>query len=177
MNATAVRLPDQFSPGAAAANAATPTCCCCCCCCAVSSVGAAVHIPVALRRDTQDLPEPRGALVLPSAIFPLLVLVLPFVTMGAVFDLHWGWWAGALSAALGWAVASGFIARSPKPWMSLVRLLGWMVLWCVEPIFVVLGLGPIAGLDPVVAVVVGVLYVGGALWFGHWIFRYHRSKR
>ncbi|GGM78008.1 hypothetical protein GCM10011609_12240 [Lentzea pudingi] len=136
-----------------------------------------MHIPAALRQDTEDLPEPRGALVLPSAIFPLLVLVLPFVTMGAVFDLHWGWWAGALGAALAWAVASGFIARSPKPWMSLVRLLGWMLLWCVEPVFVLFVLGPFAGLGVVAAVVVGVLYVGGALWFGHRLFRHYRSKR
>lgn len=136
-----------------------------------------MHIPAALRQDTEELSAPRSALVLPSALFPLLVLVLPLVTAGAVFDLHWGWWAGAFGAALAWAAASGFVARSPKPWMSLARLLGWMLLWCVEPIFVVLGLGPIAGLDPVAAVVVGVLYVGGALWFGHWIFRRYRGKR
>jgi hypothetical protein len=175
MNGTAVRLPDQFSPGAAAANAATPTCCCCCCCCAVSSVGAAVHIPEALYQDTKDLERPRSALVVPAAIFPLLVVVLPFVTMGAIFDLHWGWWLGGLGMALGWAVAAGFIARSPKPWMSLVRLLGWALLWCVEP-FVALGLlGPIT---KVTHIAVGAtIYLGGALAFGYWIFRHYRGKR
>jgi hypothetical protein len=177
MNATAVRLPDQFSPGAAAANAATPTCCCCCCCCAISSVGAAVHIPEALYQDTKELPEPRSALVLPSAIFPLLVVVLPFVTLGAVFDLHWGWWLGGFGVALGWAVAAGFVARSPKPWMSLVRLLGWTLLWCVEPFVVLFALGPIATIGEGAAWVAGVLYVGGAPALGYWIFRHYRGKR
>ncbi|MGW6446150.1 hypothetical protein [Lentzea sp. NPDC055074] len=135
-----------------------------------------MHIPAALHRDTKDLPEPRGALVLPSAIFPLLVVVLPFVTMGAVFDLHWGWWAGALGAALAWAVASGFIARSPKPWTSLVRLLGWMVLWCLEPFAVLFVLGPIATIGEGAVWVVGTLYVGGALALGYWIFRHHRRR-
>lgn len=177
MNGTAVRLPDQFSPGAAAANAATPTCCCCCCCCAVSSVGAAVHIPAALYQDTKDLPEPgtRSAIVLPAALFPLLVVVLPFATMGAVFDLHWGWWAGAFGAALAWAVAAGFLARSPKPWMSLKRLLCWALLWCVEPFIALPLLGPIAAGTHVA--VGAVLYVGGALAFGYWLFRHYRSKR
>ncbi|WP_167976164.1 hypothetical protein [Lentzea indica] len=172
---TAVRLPDQFSPGAAAANAATPTCCCCCCCCAVSSVGAAVHIPAALHQDTKELPKPRGALVLPAAIFPLLVVVLPFVTMGEIFDLHWGWWAGGFLDAVGWAVAAGFIAKSPKPWMSVVRLLGWALLWCVEPFVVLLLLGPIATATHVA--VVGAVYIGGALAFGYWLFRHYRSKK
>jgi len=176
MNGTAVRLPDQFSPGAAAANAATPTCCCCCCCCAVSSVGAAVHIPAALYQDTKDLPEPgtRSAIVLPAAIFPLLVVVLPFATAGAVFDLHWGWWVGGLGTALAWAVAAGFLARSPKPWASVVRLLGWILLWCLEP-FVALPL--VAVLSAGTHVTVGaVIYVGGALAFGYWLFRNYRRK-
>ncbi|MFD9699538.1 hypothetical protein [Lentzea sp. NPDC059081] len=176
MNATAVRLPDQFSPGAAATSAATPTCCCCCCCCAVSSVGAAVQIPAALHRDTKDLPGPRGALVLPSAIFPLLVLVSPFVTHGAVFDLHWGWWAGAVGAVLGWAVAAGFLARSPKPWTSAVRLLGWASLFCVEPFVAVPLLGGISQLGDVAAASGFVLYLGGALTLGIWIFRRNRAK-
>jgi len=177
MNATAVRLPDQFSPGAAAANAATPTCCCCCCCCAISSVGAAVQIPAALYQETKDLPRPRSLLVLPAAIFPLLVVVLPFATMGAVFDLHWGWWLGGFAAALAWAVAAGFIARSPNPVRSVVRLLGWAVLWCLEPFVVLLTLGPIASVDEWAAVVAGVLYLGGALALGYWIFRRYRGKR
>lgn len=177
MNATAVRLPDQFSPGAAAANAATPTCCCCCCCCAISSVGAAVQIPAALYQETKDLPRPRSLLVLPAAIFPLLVVVLPFATMGAVFDLHWGWWLGGFAAALAWAVAAGFIARSPNPVGSVVRLLGWAVLWCLEPFVVLLTLGPIASADEWAAVVAGVLYLGGALALGYWIFRRYRGKR
>lgn len=172
---TAVLLPDQFSPGAAAANAATPTCCCCCCCCAVSSVGAAVHLPEALYQDTKDLPAPRSALVLPAALFPLLVVVLPFVTMGAIFELHWGWWVGGLGVALGWAVAAGVIARSPKPGMSAIRLLGWALLWCLEPLVVLPLLGPIAAATHVS--VVAVVYVGGALAFGYWIFRHYRGKR
>ena len=172
---TAVRLPDQFSPGAAAANAATPTCCCCCCCCAVSSVGAAVHIPAALYEDTKELEKPRIAIVLPAALFPLLVVVLPFATAGAVFDLHWGWWAGGVGVALAWAVAAGFLARSPKPWTSSVRLLGWMLLWCVEPFIALPLLGPIAAGTHVA--VGAVLYVAAALGFGCWLFRRYRSKR
>lgn len=175
MNATAVRLPDQFSPGAAAANAATPTCCCCCCCCAVSSVGAAVQIPAALHRDTEELPRPRSALVLPAAILPLLVLVSPFVTDGEVIGLHWGWWVGGVVAAFGWAAAAGFLARSPKPWMSLVRLLGWALLWCVEPFVVLPVLGVIAEVTHVAVAV--VLYLGGALALACWIFkRYRRAS-
>jgi hypothetical protein len=177
MNATAVRLPDQFSPGAAAASAATPTCCCCCCCCAVSSVGAAVQIPAALYEETKELPRPRSLLVLPAAIFPLLVVVLPFATMGAVFDLHWGWWLGGFAAALAWAVAAGFIARSPNPAGSVVRLLGWAVLWCLEPFAVLFTLGPIASIDEGAAAVAGVLYLGGALALGYWILRRYRGKR
>lgn len=172
---TAVRLPDQFSPGAAAANAATPTCCCCCCCCAISSVGAAVHIPAALYEDTKELERPRSLLVLPAAIYPLLIVVLPFVTMGEIFDLHWGWWAGGFVVALVWALAAGSISKSPKPFMSAVRLLGWALLWCVEPFVVLLTLGPIATATHVA--VVATIYVGGALAFGYWLFRHYRGKR
>ncbi|GHH51650.1 hypothetical protein [Lentzea cavernae] len=133
-----------------------------------------MHIPAALHEDTKALPRPRSALILPSAILPLLVLTLPFATMGAVFDLHWGWWAGTGAAALAWAVAAGFLARSPKPWMSLVRLLGWMLLWCVEP-FIALPLLAVAGEGgEEVAAIAGVLYLGGALWFGIWLFRRYR---
>jgi hypothetical protein len=172
---TAVRLPDQFSPGAAAANAATPTCCCCCCCCAVSSVGAAVHIPAALYEDTKELERPRSLLVLPAAIYPLLVVVLPFLTMGAIFDLHWGWWVGGFVVAVVWALAAGSISRSPKPFMSAVRLLGWALLWCLEPFVVLLTLGPLAQVTHVA--IIGTIYVGGALAFGYWIFRHYRRKR
>ncbi|MFS8102967.1 hypothetical protein LFM09_38150 [Lentzea alba] len=172
---TAVRLPDQFSPGAAAANAATPTCCCCCCCCAVSSVGAAVHIPAALYEDTKELERPRSLLVLPAAIYPLLVVVLPFVTMGAIFELHWAFWVGGFLLALVWALATGAIAQSPKPFMSAVRLLGWALLWCLEPVVVLLTLGPLAQATHVA--VIGTIYVGGALAFGCWIFRHYRGKR
>lgn len=175
MNGTAVRLPDQFSPGAAAANAATPTCCCCCCCCAVSSVGAAVHIPAALHQDTKELERPRSLLVLPAAVYPLLVVVLPFATNGAVFDLHWAWWAGSFAAALVWALAAGAISQSPKPFKSAVRLLGWALLWCLEP-FIALGLmGPLGRATHVS--VAATLYVGGALAFGYWLFRHYWRKR
>ncbi|MFD5824691.1 hypothetical protein [Lentzea sp. NPDC060358] len=136
-----------------------------------------MQIPVALRRDTAELPKPRGALVLPAAIFPLLVLVSPFVADGAVLDLHRGWWAGAAAAALGWAVASGFLARSPKPWASVVRLLGWVLLWCVEPFVALPLLGGIAQLGDVAAVTGAVLYLGGALALGFWIFRRNRARR
>ncbi|MFD4642330.1 hypothetical protein ACFWN2_33825 [Lentzea sp. NPDC058436] len=134
-----------------------------------------MHIPAALHQDTKDLPQPRSLLVLPSAIFPLLVVVLPFVTAGAIFDLHWGWWAGGLGVALAWAAASGFLARSPKPWMSLVRLLGWILLWCVEPFLVLPVLGTLAEVTHIA--VIAPIYVGGALWLGYWIFRRYRRKR
>ncbi len=172
---TAVRLPDQFSPGAAAANAATPTCCCCCCCCAISSVGAAVHIPEALYQDTKELERPRSAIVLPAAAYPLLVVVLPFVTLGGIFDLHWGWWVGGYVIALLWALAVGFLSRSPKPFMSAVRLLGWTLLWCVEPFVALAVLGPIGAATHVA--VAATVYVGSALAFGYWIFRHYRGKR
>ncbi|SEQ53899.1 hypothetical protein SAMN05216188_103377 [Lentzea xinjiangensis] len=134
-----------------------------------------MHIPEALYRDTQELPVPRSALVLPSAIFPLLVLVLPFLTMGQVFGLHWGWWAGGFALALGWAVVAGFLARSPKPWRSAVRLLGWAVLWCAEPFVVLLPLGVVAEYTHIS--VVAVVYLGGAVAFGCWLFRRHRGER
>ncbi|MFC3893429.1 hypothetical protein ACFOWZ_18290 [Lentzea rhizosphaerae] len=135
-----------------------------------------MHIPAALYQDTKDLPEPgtRSAIVLPAALFPLLVVVLPFATVGAVFDLHWGWWAGAFGAALAWAGAAGFLARSPRPWMSLERLLGWSLLWCAEPFIALPLLGPIAAGTHVA--VGAVLYVGGALGFGYWLFRRYRRK-
>ncbi|SER13652.1 hypothetical protein [Lentzea albida] len=136
-----------------------------------------MHIPAALHRETQDLPQPRSLLVLPAAIFPLLVVVLPFATMGAVFDLHWGWWLGGFAAALAWATASGFLARSPNPVGSVVRLLGWSALWFLEPFVVLFTLGPIASVDEGVAAVVGVLYLGGALALGYRIFRRYRGKR
>jgi hypothetical protein len=82
-----------------------------------------VHIPQALYQGTKQLERPRGALVLPAAIYPLLVVVLPFVTMGGIFDLRWGWWVGGFVVALVLALVAGTIARSPKPWMSAVRLL------------------------------------------------------
>jgi hypothetical protein len=175
MNGTAVRLPDQFSPGAAAANAATPTCCCCCCCCAITSVGAAVHIPEALYQDTKELERPRSALVTPAAAYPLLVFLLPIVTVITGLTLRWGWWVSGLVLAVGWAIAAGFIARSPKPWASLRRMLGWIGLWCVEPFVVTILLGPV--------VVVGgwglglLIYACAALAFGYWIFLRYRAKR
>lgn len=134
-----------------------------------------MHIPEALYQDTKELERPRSALVLPAAIYPLLVVVLPFVTMGAIFDLHWGWWAGGFVVALVWALAAGAISRSPKPFMSAVRLLGWALLWCVEPFVALALLGPIAKVTHVA--VVAVIYLGGALAFGYWIFRHYRRKR
>ena len=175
MNGTAVRLPDQFSPGAAAANAATPTCCCCCCCCAISSVGAAVHIPEALYQDTKELEKPRQALVLPAAVFPLLVFLLPIVTSGAAFDLHWGWWVCGLVIAAGWAVAVGFIARSPKPWASLRRLIGWIALWPVEMCLVLPVLAPAGMVGGIGAA--ALLYTVLTLGAGYGFFKYFRSKR
>ncbi|WP_434440297.1 hypothetical protein [Lentzea sp. E54] len=136
-----------------------------------------MQIPAALYQDTKELPVPRGALVLPAAIFPLLVVVLPLVTMGAVFDLHWGWWAAGFGAALAWSVAAGFLARSPRPWLSLARLLGWALLWCVEPFAVVFTLGPIAAAGGTAAWIAGGLYISGALGLGYWIFRHYRGKR
>jgi hypothetical protein len=136
-----------------------------------------VQIPAALYEETKELSRPRSLLVLPAAIFPLLVVVLPFATMGAVFDVHWGWWLGGFAAALAWAVAAGFIAQSPNPAGSVVRLLGWAVLWCLEPFVVLFALGPIATLGEAAAWVVGVLYVGGALALGYWLFRRYRAKR
>ncbi|SDO06497.1 hypothetical protein [Lentzea jiangxiensis] len=136
-----------------------------------------MHIPVALHRDTRDLERPRGALVLPAAVFPLLVIVLPFATTGAIFGLPWGWWLGGFGVALAWAVASGFVARSPKPWMSLLRLLGWSLLWCVEPFVVLVVLGPVAQAGEAGAWIGGALYIGGASAFGYWLFRHHRVPR
>lgn len=136
-----------------------------------------MQIPAALYEETKELPRPRSLLVLPAAIFPLLVLVLPFATVGAVFDLHWGWWLGALGVALAWAVIAGFVARSPKPWMSLVRLLGWAVLWCLEPFVVLFALAPVAAVGDGIVWVLGPLYLGGALGLGYWIFRRYRAKR
>ena len=112
---------------------------------------------------------------MPAAVYPLLVVVLPIVTLGEVFDLHWGWWAGGFGAALAWAVAAGFLARSPKPWASAVRLSGWALLWCVEPFVVFVLLGPIAEFTHIS--VVAVAYVAGALAFGYLIFRRYRGKR
>lgn len=134
-----------------------------------------MHIPEALYQDTKELPRPRSGLVLPAAIFPALVVLLPFVTMGAVFELHWGWWLGGFAVALGWAVAAGFIAKSPKPWMSAVRLLGWGLLWCVEPFVVLFLLGPIAAATHIAVVV--TIYIGSAFVFGYWLSRHYRGKR
>ncbi|MEV6712075.1 hypothetical protein AB0M48_08520 [Lentzea sp. NPDC051208] len=136
-----------------------------------------MQIPAALYEETKELPRPRSLLVLPAAIFPLLVVVLPFATMGAVFDVHWGWWLGGFAAALAWATASGFIARSPNPVGSVVRLLGWIVLWCLEPFVVLFALAPVAVVGEGVAWLLGILYFGGALAFGYWIFRHYRGKR
>jgi hypothetical protein len=134
-----------------------------------------VHIPAALHQDTKELERPRSLIVLPAAIFPLLVVVLPFATSGDIFELHWGWWAGGFGAALVWAVAAGFLARSPKPWRSVLRLLGWALLWCIEPFIVLPLLGPIAAGTHVA--VAAVIYLGGALALGYWLFRHHWRKR
>ncbi|MGI5505502.1 hypothetical protein [Lentzea sp. CA-135723] len=139
-------------------------------------MGAAVHIPAALHEDTKELPRPRSLLVLPAAIFPLLVVVLPFITAGVAFELHWGWWVGAAAAALSWSVAAGFIARSPKPWSSLGRLIGWIAVWCLEPFAVLFVLGPLAAVHEIVAATVGMLYLLGALACGYCIYRHYRSK-
>ncbi len=77
--------------------------------------------------------------------------------------------------ALLWAVAAGFIAESPKPWASVLRLLGWALLWCVEPFVVLFVLGPIASATHLA--VVAVPYLGGALAFGYYLFRHHRRKK
>ncbi|MFI6101537.1 hypothetical protein ACIA8G_38835 [Lentzea sp. NPDC051213] len=136
-----------------------------------------MHIPAALYEDTKELEKPRSLLVLPAAIYPLLVIVLPIVTWGAIFDLHWAWWVGGFVLALVWALAAGSISTSPKPFGSARRLLGWALLWCLEPFVVLFMLGPIASVDVIAAWVVGVLYVGGALGLGYWIFRHYRRKR
>ncbi|SDL74899.1 hypothetical protein SAMN04488074_11363 [Lentzea albidocapillata subsp. violacea] len=135
-----------------------------------------MHIPAALYEETKELPRPRSLLVLPAAIFPLLVVVLPFATMGAIFEVHWGWWLGGFAAALAWATASGFIARSPNPVGSVVRLLGWAVLWCLEPLLLLMLLAPVASV-PAAAIVIGVMYLCGALLFGYWLFLRYRAKR
>lgn len=113
--------------------------------------------------------------MLPAAVFPLLVVLLPLVTSGAIFDLHWGWWVGGAAAALGWAVAAGFLAKSPTPWASTRRLLGWAVLWCLEP-FVVLPMyapfGMVGGTG-----LAALAYTGAALGFGYWLLRRYRAKR
>ncbi len=134
-----------------------------------------MHIPAALHQDTKELERPRSLIVLPAAIFPLLIVTLPFATSGAIFELHWGWWIGGFAAALGWAVAAGFLARSPKPGMSALRLLGWALLWCVEPFIALPLLGGIASGTHVA--VAAVIYLGGALAFGYWLFRHHWRKR
>ncbi|WP_330273249.1 hypothetical protein OG205_41530 [Lentzea sp. NBC_00516] len=137
-----------------------------------------MQIPAALYEETKELPRPRSLLVLPAAIFPLLVVVLPFAAMGADFDIPWGWWlGGGFVAALAWATAAGFIAKSPNPVGSVVRLLGWVALWCLEPFVVLFTLGPIASVDEGAAAVAGVLYLGGALGLGCWIFQRYRRKR
>ncbi|MEU0878908.1 hypothetical protein ABZ345_09945 [Lentzea sp. NPDC005914] len=138
-------------------------------------MGAAVHIPEALYQDTKELPRPRSALVLPAALYPLLVVVLPFLTMGAVFDLHWGWWAGGFGLALAWALAVGVISKSPKPFASARRLLGWGLLWCLEPIVVLAVLGPIAGISYLTYVALGA-YLLGALGLGYWLWKHYRGK-
>jgi hypothetical protein len=138
-------------------------------------VGAAVHIPEALYQDTKELERPRSALVLPAALYPLLVIVLPFVTMGGIFDLHWGWWVGGFGVALVWALAVGAISKSPKPFASALRLLGWGLLWCLEITVVLLMLGPLA-VATHWAVALGV-YVFGALAFGYKLWKHYRDKR
>ncbi len=134
-----------------------------------------MQIPAALYQDTQQLERPRSALVLPAAIFPLLIVVLPFLTMGAIFDLHWGWWVGGFVAALGWAVAAGFLARSPKPGASVLRLLGWCLLWCLEP-FVVLPIGGVVA-HTTHWVIALVPYLSASVALGAWLYLHYRSKR
>jgi len=134
-----------------------------------------VHLPEALYQDTRELERPRSALVLPAALYPLLLVVLPFVTMGAIFDLHWGWWAGGFLAALAWAVATGFIARSPKPFMSAVRLFGWAVLWCLEPFVVYFTLGPVAAYTHLAVAL--VIYGAATLAAGYSVWKHYRRRR
>lgn len=56
---TALRLPDQFSPGALGAAAATPTCCCCCCCCLASTLTTPIVLHGGLGRDLARVAEPQ----------------------------------------------------------------------------------------------------------------------
>ncbi|WP_196777930.1 hypothetical protein [Lentzea aerocolonigenes] len=134
-----------------------------------------MHIPEALYQDTKELPVPRSALVVPAAVFPLLVVLLPLVTSGAILDLHWGWWVGGMCIALGWSVAAGFIARSPKPWASTRRMLGWLALWCIEPFAALPLFGTFATLGGMG--LAALMYTCAALGFGYWIFRHYRGKR
>ncbi|KOV84299.1 hypothetical protein ADL03_17100 [Nocardia sp. NRRL S-836] len=94
--------------------------------------------------------------------------------MGESLDLHWAWWVGGFGVALAWAVASGFLARSPKPWASAVRLFGWALLWCAEPFVAVPLLGVVAAATNVA--VASILYVAGALGFGYHLLRRYRRK-
>ncbi|SDG32321.1 hypothetical protein SAMN05216553_107124 [Lentzea fradiae] len=139
-----------------------------------------MQIPAALHQDTKDLPRRRSLLVLPSALLPLLVFASPFIVGATSADPHWGWWLGGIVAALGWAVASGFLARSPKPWASLARLLGWIALWCLEPFVALPLVALLAGTSGLgdAAIWVGVgLYLCGALGFGYALFHHYRAKR
>ncbi|GGU37263.1 hypothetical protein [Lentzea flava] len=134
-----------------------------------------MHIPEALYQDTKHLEKPSRALVLPAALYPLLVVALPVVTWGAIFDLHWGWWAGGFALALVWALAAGSISKSPKPFGSARRLLGWAVLWCLEPFIVLTMLGPIASYVHIWVAL--VIYGAAALALGYSLWKHYRGKR
>ncbi|SDI89794.1 hypothetical protein SAMN05192558_102573 [Actinokineospora alba] len=54
---SALRLPDQFTPGALSATAATPTCCCCCCCCLASTLTTPIVLHGGLGRDLARVAE------------------------------------------------------------------------------------------------------------------------
>ena len=67
------------------------------------------------------------------------------------------------------------IARSPKPWASLRRLIGWIALWPVEMCLVLPVLAPAGMVGGIGAA--ALLYTVLTLGAGYGFFKYFRSKR
>ncbi|MGH7628581.1 MAG: hypothetical protein ACREOF_04190 [Gemmatimonadales bacterium] len=137
---TALRLPDQFSPGALGATAATPTCCCCCCCCLASTLTTPIVLHGGLGQDLARVAEPErperhsparafSAEIWVAALFAVVLIVinldlpgdtLPIVVAAVVLGA-----AAAVSLVAAWA-------GSPRPAVAAVRLVVGAVAFAAE---------------------------------------------
>lgn len=166
---TALRLPDQFSPGTLGAAAATPTCCCCCCCCLASTLTTPIVLHGGLGQDLARVAEPEhperhgtarafSVATWFASLFAVVLIALTLDLPGDILRIV------VAAIVLGAAAAVALIAAwagSPRPAMSAVRVLVGAFAFVVELFggaYLVL-LGGYLFIGPVIALISVVLAV------------------